>query len=47
MNYKKKLLNNTVKVLFENKVKNESDKYFGRDKHQKSCYCSIESRFAR
>ena len=34
IDYKKKLLNNTVKVLFENKVKNESDKYFGRDKHQ-------------
>ena len=34
IDYKRKLLNNTVKVLFENKVKNESDKYFGRDKHQ-------------
>jgi len=31
-NYRKKLINTTVKVLFENKIKNE-DKYFGRDEY--------------
>ena len=34
LNYKKKLLNQTVKVLFENKMKKEKDKYFGRDEYQ-------------
>ena len=34
LNYKKKLLNCSVKVLFENKVNNEKDKYFGRDEYQ-------------
>tara|TARA_B100000579_G_scaffold190842_1_gene155874 strand:- start:2088 stop:2678 length:591 start_codon:yes stop_codon:yes gene_type:complete len=31
-NYRKKLLNKKLKVLFENKVK-EEDKYFGRDEY--------------
>ena len=31
-NYRKKLINTTAKVLFENKIKNE-DKYFGRDEY--------------
>ena len=31
-NYRKNLINTTVKVLFENKIKNE-DKYFGRDEY--------------
>ena len=31
-NYRKKLVNSSVEVLFENKIKNE-DKYFGRDKY--------------
>ena len=30
--YKKKLINKTVKVLFENKMKN-TNKYFGRDEY--------------
>ena len=34
LNYKKKLLNSVVKVLFENKMKNEKNKYFGRDEYQ-------------
>ena len=34
MNYKQKLLNKVVKVLFENKMINEKDKYFGRDEYQ-------------
>ena len=34
LNYKKKLLNQTVKVLFENKMRKEKDKYFGRDEYQ-------------
>ncbi len=34
INYKKKLLNKVVKVLFENKMLNEKDKYFGRDEYQ-------------
>ena len=34
LNYKKKLLNQIVKVLFENKMKNEKSKYFGRDEYQ-------------
>ena len=35
INYKKKLLNKIVKVLFENKmIKREKDKYFGRDEYQ-------------
>ncbi len=34
MNYKKKLLNKIVKVLFENKMTKEKDKYFGRDEYQ-------------
>ena len=34
MNYKKQLLNKTVKVLFENKMTKEKDKYFGRDEYQ-------------
>ena len=33
-NYKKSLLNKTLKILFENKV--EKDKYFGRDEFQNS-----------
>ena len=31
-NYRKKLINTTTSVLFENKIKNE-EKYFGRDEH--------------
>jgi len=31
-NYRRKLINSTVKVLFENKMKDEK-KYFGRDEH--------------
>ena len=34
INYKKKLLNKTVKVLFENKMIKEKNKYFGRDEYQ-------------
>ena len=34
LDYKKKLLNQIVKVLFENKMKNEKSKYFGRDEYQ-------------
>ena len=34
MNYKKKLLNKIVKVLFENKMIKEKNKYFGRDEYQ-------------
>ena len=34
INYKKKLLNKVVKVLFENKMIKEKDKYFGRDEYQ-------------
>ena len=34
LSYKRKLLNRTVKVLFENKVIREKDKYFGRDEYQ-------------
>ena len=34
LNYKKKLLNKVVKVLFENKMIKEKDKYFGRDEYQ-------------
>ena len=34
LNYKKELLNNTVKVLFENKMIKHKDKYFGRDEYQ-------------
>ncbi len=34
LNYKKQLLNQTVHVLFENRMKKEKDKYFGRDKYQ-------------
>ena len=30
--YRKNLINQTVNVLFENKIKNEK-KYFGRDEH--------------
>ncbi len=33
-NYKKKLLNQEVKVLFENKMIKDKDKYFGRDEYQ-------------
>tara|TARA_A100001011_G_scaffold378027_1_gene442329 strand:- start:569 stop:1924 length:1356 start_codon:yes stop_codon:yes gene_type:complete len=33
LNYKKKLLNQIVKVLFENKMTKEKDKYFGRDEY--------------
>ena len=33
--YRKNLINKTVLVLFENKIKNE-DKYFGRDEHYNS-----------
>ena len=41
MNYKKKLLNKTVKVLFENKMKKAKDKYFGRDEyHNPVIVCS-------
>ena len=34
LNYKQTLLNQTVKVLFENKIIAEKNKYFGRDEHQ-------------
>ena len=34
MNYKKKLVNKIAKVLFENKMTKEKDKYFGRDEYQ-------------
>ena len=34
LNYKKNLLNQTVKVLFENKMNKEKYKYFGRDEYQ-------------
>ena len=34
LSYKRKLLNRIVKVLFENKVIREKDKYFGRDEYQ-------------
>ncbi len=34
LEYKKKLVNQTVITLFENKVINESNKYFGRDEYQ-------------
>tara|TARA_X000000368_G_C23048842_1_gene720367 strand:+ start:703 stop:2058 length:1356 start_codon:yes stop_codon:yes gene_type:complete len=34
INYKKKLLNRSVKVLFENKMVKAKDKYFGRDEYQ-------------
>ena len=34
-NYRKNLLNSTVKVLFENKINNEN-KYFGRDEYNNS-----------
>ena len=34
LNYKQNLLNSVVKVLFENKMKNEKNKYFGRDEYQ-------------
>ncbi len=34
LNYKKNLLNHIVKVLFENKMHNGKDKYFGRDEYQ-------------
>ena len=41
MNYKKNLLNKTVKVLFENKMKKAKDKYFGRDEyHNPVIVCS-------
>ena len=32
INYKRNQIGKTVKVLFENKIKNEN-KYFGRDEH--------------
>ena len=35
MNYRKKLLNTSIKVLFENKIPNQ-DKYFGRDEYANS-----------
>ena len=38
-NYRKKLLNTNVKVLFENKIKN-ADKYFGRDEYFNSVIVS-------
>ena len=34
LNYKQTLLNQTVKVLFENKIIKEKNKYFGRDEYQ-------------
>ncbi len=34
LKYKKTLINKRIKVLFENKVINEKDKYFGRDEYQ-------------
>ena len=40
-NYKKKLVNLTVKVLFENKIKKE-EKYFGRDEYFNSVIVSSE-----
>ena len=36
LNYKKHLINKVSKVLFENRVKNDNDKYFGRDEYQNS-----------
>ena len=33
-NYKKQLLNKVSKVLFENEMSNEKNKYFGRDEYQ-------------
>ena len=38
-NYRKKLINSTAKVLFENKIKNEN-KYFGRDEYFNSVIVS-------
>ena len=35
LNYKKHLINKVSKV-FENRVKNDNDKYFGRDEYQNS-----------
>ena len=37
--YRKKLINSTAEVLFENKIKNE-DKYFGRDEYFNSVIVS-------
>ena len=34
LDYKKNLLNQSVKVLFENKMNKEKEKYFGRDEYQ-------------
>ena len=34
LSYKRDLLNQTIKVLFENKMTKEKDKYFGRDEYQ-------------
>jgi len=34
INYKKQLLNQIVKVLFENKMEKMKDRYFGRDEYQ-------------
>ena len=34
LNYKKKLLNKITKVLFENEMSNQKNKYFGRDEYQ-------------
>ncbi len=34
LNYKKKLLNQAVKVLFENQTSKEKNRYFGRDEYQ-------------
>jgi len=35
INYRKSLINKTLSVLFENKIKDEN-KYFGRDEHSNS-----------
>jgi tRNA-2-methylthio-N6-dimethylallyladenosine synthase len=41
INYRKNLVNTKVKVLFENKLKNEK-KYFGRDEHYNSVVVSSD-----
>jgi len=41
INYRKDLINKTVSVLFENKIKNES-KYFGRDEYSNSVIVECE-----
>ena len=41
INYRKNLVNTKVKVMFENKLKNEK-KYFGRDEHYNSVVVSSD-----